>query len=163
MQNLNLRIKKKENKKLISELWTTRLTLVQDRKKNEIDVEEQNKKIAQCIKEILEPVAKRIEMPINIEVCEKQTLVHLDFTYNTRTANLSPRVTLTFPCIYEMLSSKAKVETNTQKIESQIRLVKKAIGTTTDETSKNTDIRNKLLIRFPGVVFVTFNTRTRYF
>ena len=116
------------------------------------------------VTEILEPVAKRTEMPISIEILETKTDVHVDLMYNTRTTNLRPRISISFPSIYEILATKKSIDRNVAKIESQIRFLKKSIGNT--EIVKGTTTiqhRNKLLVSNPGKVSVKFNTRTRYF
>lgn len=149
---------------MVSDLWKKRLKLCQARKINENEVEEHNKKIAASLREILLPVAKRTEMPISVEVFEKCTKVHVDFTYLTRTENFNPRVTMSYPSVYEILLNKKNIDKHIKKIESQIRFLKKAVGKTeVIKCSSTLDQRNKLLVNRPGCVFVTFSTRTRYF
>lgn len=113
---------------------------------------------------ILEPVAKRTEMPISVEICETKTNLHVDLIYNTRTTNMNPRISMSFPSIYEILATKKSIDRHVAKLESHIRFLKKAIGNT--EIVKGTtsiQTRNKLMVANPGKVYVNFNTRTRYF
>lgn len=161
MQTLNLRNKRKESEKIVTEVWEKRLKLCQLRKLNEQEVEDHNKKVATLLKEILVPVSHRIQMPLQVEICEGETKVNVDFVYPTRTSVLKPRVTLSFPNIYEILSNKKKMTENVKKMESQIRLLKKAVG----QTEKVSTVlkKNTLQVYHPGSVSVKFSTRTRYF
>ena len=127
---------------------------------NEKDVQLINNRICALLKGMLDPVAKRIEMPILVEVMETETKLHVDFIYITRTSVMRPRITMDFPNIYELLVNNKNIVKYLKAMESQIRLIKIAVGKTERYDASK---KNKLLVVGPGNVIVKFSTRTRYF
>lgn len=101
-------------------------------------------------------------MPIIVEITEGATFVHIDFKYYANKTAIRSKVTFDLENINQLLKTKETLVSSINKIESYIRLLKKAVGIT-HSSSFGMDNKHKLIADDPGVVKVFFSTRTRYF
>lgn len=158
---VNLRQNKSNDKQILISLWEKRLSLCNDRKNNELDVEKHNKQLAKLIKELLQPIAKKTKLPIFLDVQEDSTKLTIPLIYDNRTAETKFSITMSYSHLYELLLNESNLNYTLNKIESKLRLFSK-LRSTLKPKSEKTSLRidNSNLC---GDVIVSFSTRTKYF